>query len=296
MAFLDFLPTIGGAISTLWNSTVGQSQSKSLMRYQQRLQQESIDNMNRYNSPVAQMERLRAAGLNPNLVYGSGVDGNQGSAASVGLSNRNPQSDFGFAESVNNVFRRRQLENENRLTDANESKIMADSMLSKARYLDVMQDVARKDATFNTFVEKAAADLEHTRQSIEESKARTSKVTEEWNNLLLQRDKVLEEVRYWKAHATNEELQPDVIRAKIANLASSTELNRAQKDVAHSIARLNDKRIDELVARIRNINSDSDLKELSYRLQKSMADFGAGNISMKDILGLIKSVLITAFK
>lgn len=31
---------------------------------------------NQYNSPTAQMSRLRQAGLNPNLVYGSGVTGN----------------------------------------------------------------------------------------------------------------------------------------------------------------------------------------------------------------------------
>lgn len=36
---------------------------------------------NDYNHPVAQMERLKAAGLNPNLVYGSGsVTGNTASA------------------------------------------------------------------------------------------------------------------------------------------------------------------------------------------------------------------------
>lgn len=35
---------------------------------------------NNYNSPAAQMERLKAAGLNPNLVYGSG-NATQGSAA-----------------------------------------------------------------------------------------------------------------------------------------------------------------------------------------------------------------------
>ena len=58
MAFLDFLPTIGGALSTLWNSTVGQKQSKDLMRYQAELNQNAIDQQNRYNSPIAQMERL----------------------------------------------------------------------------------------------------------------------------------------------------------------------------------------------------------------------------------------------
>lgn len=36
---------------------------------------------NRYNSPTAQMSRLRQAGLNPNLVYGSGVTGNNAGSA-----------------------------------------------------------------------------------------------------------------------------------------------------------------------------------------------------------------------
>ena len=36
---------------------------------------------NQYNSPTAQMSRLRQAGLNPNLVYGSGVTGNNAGSA-----------------------------------------------------------------------------------------------------------------------------------------------------------------------------------------------------------------------
>lgn len=42
-----------------------------------------MDKYNAYNAPAAQMERLTAAGLNPNLVYGSGnVAGNQSGQAS----------------------------------------------------------------------------------------------------------------------------------------------------------------------------------------------------------------------
>ena len=36
---------------------------------------------NAYNAPTAQMSRLRQAGLNPNLVYGSGVTGNSAGSA-----------------------------------------------------------------------------------------------------------------------------------------------------------------------------------------------------------------------
>lgn len=41
---------------------------------------------NEYNSPAAQMERLKAAGLNPNLVYGNGADAqSQGTIRSSGV-------------------------------------------------------------------------------------------------------------------------------------------------------------------------------------------------------------------
>lgn len=48
------------------------------------------DLANKYNDPKAQMERLKAAGLNPNLVYGSGnVTGNTtGVAGSNGVANQ----------------------------------------------------------------------------------------------------------------------------------------------------------------------------------------------------------------
>lgn len=58
MAFTDYLPVIGGALSAFWDSTVGQKQSKDLMRYQAQLNQQAVDAQNRYNSPIAQMERL----------------------------------------------------------------------------------------------------------------------------------------------------------------------------------------------------------------------------------------------
>lgn len=38
---------------------------------------------NEYNSPTAQMERLKAAGLNPNLIYGSGSGAASGNASSL---------------------------------------------------------------------------------------------------------------------------------------------------------------------------------------------------------------------
>lgn len=55
----------------------------------------ATNEMNKYNSPAKQMQRLKDAGLNPNLMYGTGTVGNQpaprniqydlGNAASEGL-------------------------------------------------------------------------------------------------------------------------------------------------------------------------------------------------------------------
>jgi len=93
---------IGSLASSLFNQFTGQSMSKDLMKYQAELNQQAIDRQNQYNTPANQVKRLAEAQLNPNLVYGSGVDGNQSSAASVGLANRhgsmqNPLQDMGQA-------------------------------------------------------------------------------------------------------------------------------------------------------------------------------------------------------
>lgn len=47
--------------------------NKALAEYQYNKDVEMWNRGNVYNSPLAQMERLKAAGLNPNLVYGSGA-------------------------------------------------------------------------------------------------------------------------------------------------------------------------------------------------------------------------------
>lgn len=62
------------------SSTSGQSQQDDANR----MAMKSWQLANDYNHPIQQMERLKAAGLNPNLVYGSGsVAGNTTSAPSL---------------------------------------------------------------------------------------------------------------------------------------------------------------------------------------------------------------------
>lgn len=81
---------LGGLGSSAMNNKAVQDTNKANMeiaKYQSQWQQQENEkayqrslNMwnlqNEYNSPTQQMARIRAAGLNPNLVYGNGVAGN----------------------------------------------------------------------------------------------------------------------------------------------------------------------------------------------------------------------------
>lgn len=81
------LASLGGSIAS---GLFGQNQSslsfsrqKELMALQNQYAVENWNRENAYNTPKSQMERLKAAGLNPNLVYGSGAAGVSGLGGSI---------------------------------------------------------------------------------------------------------------------------------------------------------------------------------------------------------------------
>lgn len=91
---------IQAGISGLQNLAARRYDQK-VFRQQQAANQQAWTMQNEYNSPVAQMERLREAGLNPKLVYGKGAD-NTASPINVpnqNISKRNPIA-FNPAESL----------------------------------------------------------------------------------------------------------------------------------------------------------------------------------------------------
>lgn len=73
------LPIIGQGVQTLVNSNVSRENTdktiqanRAMAEYQYSKDLEMWNRGNMYNAPQAQMERLKKAGLNPNMVYGSG--------------------------------------------------------------------------------------------------------------------------------------------------------------------------------------------------------------------------------
>jgi len=92
-ALLSGLSSIGNWLTGGSSITSQMNAQKHLMDHQFELNQRQWAAENEYNSPLAQMTRLKGAGLNPNLVYGSGsVTGNtttQGPRASIPHVDRN---------------------------------------------------------------------------------------------------------------------------------------------------------------------------------------------------------------
>lgn len=79
-ALLGAIPFFGSALQSWMNAKQQRENvdrtiaaNKELAQYQYSKDLEMWNRGNAYNSPMAQMERLRAAGLNPNMVYGSGA-------------------------------------------------------------------------------------------------------------------------------------------------------------------------------------------------------------------------------
>lgn len=148
---------VGGAFG-LAGQKLQTKQEKELMQYQFDLQKQMFDYQAAYNSPSAQMGRLRAAGLNPNLVYGNGSVVNTNTATGgVGKGNgSNPFAGLGsaFMALMANMFRTANID-----ADTRNKKAAAELARSQAGYYSVLQ--AKAD------VERAGIEWDNYRKSIE---------------------------------------------------------------------------------------------------------------------------------
>ena len=73
---LPFLPAIATGVGSIFSGVDNNQNRKEIARQNELDRQFQLDMWNRtndYNSPIKQMERLKAGGLNPNLVYGNGA-------------------------------------------------------------------------------------------------------------------------------------------------------------------------------------------------------------------------------
>lgn len=82
--------------------------NEKIMNTQRGWAKEDWDRQNEYNSPIETMKRLKAGGLNPNLVYGNGATTQAQAIRSSGAEGWNPQApsiDMGFVmQSLSQIY------------------------------------------------------------------------------------------------------------------------------------------------------------------------------------------------
>lgn len=221
------------------------------------------DAQNAYNHPAQQMQRLKEAGLNPNLVYGKGADAMGGSIDNPSMPNRTEQtpqmsnpisaSDILAAKSFNQNISN--MKEQNRLIQAQTLKT-----ISEAAKTD--QEREQAAALFNTVVEQAIADVELTKSSTDINVQNL-----DLNQLRYQMDKKSQDLqnKLTQAQTAKTKEEKTKISAEIKNLGQTyetmllaykgEELKQAQtKQETERIK----KDIERLTAQIKNLNANTD--------------------------------------
>lgn len=202
---------------------------------------------NDYNSPAGQMARLRAAGLNPNLVYGNGADAqSQGTVRSSGVPGAQfdaPRFSSGdvMSQYFNAKIQQAQYDN----LRAQNTVATQDALLKAAQVIQTTAATGKTkaDTASTEFDNQLKSELKQT--SIEAARAGVQKTLADTAYTLDSND-----------------------RAKAQNAASIQEaLERILRSRAERATIPLQRR--EILARIGNINKDAQLKQLDINLKRN---------------------------
>ena len=267
-----FSGTVGGALMNAGLGVVGnflgnkqaeknqqkQNEFNAAEAQKTRDWQEKMWNLNNeYNTPLAQVQRIQEAGLNPNLVYGNGTIQNVTPMASSGAqASSTPFNDSIAARHAKNF----------------------DAIMRGLQTAITMQELKNKKLEGNNI----ESDTNKNNAEAKESQQRTDNLaTENKFNLetfdarkiAIQLQNQLSEQQRLKLYADTQTAtkQLDQIDAVISNLQSSTDLNRAQVENIHTnIART----LALLPKEIERMNAD-----ITEALSRAVANKASANAS-----------------
>lgn len=180
--------------------------SKKLMELQNQFNIEQWERNNEYNTPKMQMQRYMDAGLNPNLIYGNGTNGNSSSPVeSAGYQQVDPahydttQAVMGIQNAVNTYMQYQQMESNIRAQDAQSAlyRSQADYYTSQTSGQNTKNWILEQ--TKEKEVERVSKIVEESTQRISESKAN---------------------VDFIKSRLRLNDKEAEKINAEIANLSS----------------------------------------------------------------------------
>lgn len=239
--------------------------------------------MNEYNSPEAQMARLKNAGLNPNLVYGNGTVANAAAAPrssdSGSWNPQAPQVDLGsaagsaFQAHFDAQIKEQQINN----LKAQEDNIHADTLLKLSGKDEKDVNVSR--GWFDLHLDTDLRDI-----SLETRKSMLRKL--QWEEETAQHTANKAAID----QATALQIQPQVIELKAQEVEQGKlKLTQAALDILNAELRNKNSKLTntQLEAAIQNIKQDT-------RLKKIEADWKEGGFSSQSISEFLKALLSRA--
>lgn len=274
---------VGSLGASLFSAFGGQHLSKDMMDYQYKLQQQAIDAQNLYNSPAEQMKRLNIAGLNPNLVYGNGVDGNQSSAASPSMGNRNLDLANPLQDLAENYKASRLLEIQEKNSETERAYTAAKTVgqLLNNKYLDESMKDRLQLVAANVANTLSDTNLKESNISLNASKA---------NNLEELTRLYTKQIDLTEAKTVTERLRPDEIREGIKLIKSKINVNNKQVDYLDSLIAVNGAKVQQLIAMAYYYNAGTINTYARTEFQNQMNKIGFGNMSKKDKVNFMLEV------
>lgn len=231
--------------SGLINSGVQYATSKKLMDYQNQLNMQNWKMANEYNSPQAQMERYKAAGLNPNLVYGSLGQTAAGNLSSPSSSGVNPRTQLGgsassfmiaAAQAKNMQLQNTNIEEQNNQIRANIAKTNAETRNIEENTNQLLEfKQLRKDAlNYANTMAKLGIDRETAESNYYEANAYL-------RNALLNNQRILQSDKHalYAIEAIQRKAETNKTIAQTSLIAAQTVLTRVQASYYDSATELN---------------------------------------------------------
>lgn len=204
MGFLDFIPVVGPAISAI--SSIGTNIANKQMnddnnRTQMELAKYNWDKQidfwhkqNEYNSPSAQMQRFADAGLNPNLMYGQGTNGNSSFSPSADMPKTNAYRFDNALGNASMMFAQLELQRKSVDSDARLKDSQAMTEASKRIQMEIQNNYTEQQRISIEIDNAYKSNVNPTRikqleQEFDNLKTQGSILREQQNSLILSNER-----------------------------------------------------------------------------------------------------------
>lgn len=224
---------------------------------------------NEYNNPLNQIQRLKAAGLNPNLVYGNGA-GQSTAAPSPQLTSGSPSmpQDMSLMATRPTIGTIMAQGLQNEMMRAQIDKVKAET-----RSEGYQGDILASDAAFRDAINQGSIDLNNVQiqginSKIKLNNSQISEIRSKISNLDTQTNNLLAE--YDKIRAYTQNLDASTVRTRLLNVLDSEKARYEIRELS-SRASLND-------AQAKKIIETLSLELLGLQAQRDESLARAGNL------------------